>query len=280
MKYREYPPHAALREDVRCLWILEQAYPDGSIQDVTPDGCVELIFNFGSPYSPRNAAVDSRLPTAFLVGFQHKTIQFRVSGTVKIVAARLHAWAALTLLQDRIDAAANSVRGLGQDWDQIVSQIAADVADGDYERAAMRLQGCLIERALVRRFDRRIVQAAAKLLHRTKGQYRIEELADYCQLSVRQLERGFQKTLGTTPKAFARTIRFEAAQRALMFDPRTDLTRIAYECGYFDQAHFIKDFKEFAGKTPSEYARSMARMQQVLKSKDVVFLQSDDSSPG
>jgi AraC-like DNA-binding protein len=59
-----------------------------------------------------------------------------------------------------------------------------------------------------------------------------------------------------------------------MFDPDADLTRLAYECGYFDQAHFIKDFKAFVGKTPTEYTVQMRKMQETLKSKDVVFLQS------
>jgi AraC-like DNA-binding protein len=59
-----------------------------------------------------------------------------------------------------------------------------------------------------------------------------------------------------------------------MFDPNADLTQLAYECGYYDQAHFIKDFKAFAGTTPTEYARKMEALQKNLKSKDVVFLQS------
>jgi len=131
----------------------------------------------------------------------------------------------------------------------------------------------------MRTYDRKLIQTAAKLLHHTKGQYRITELADYCHVSVRQLERGFQQVIGTSPKVFARVVRFQEAQRRLMFDPETDLTRLAYDCEYFDQAHFSKDFKAFAGKTPTEYAQHMRQMQEIIKSKDVVFLQSS-SQPG
>jgi AraC-like DNA-binding protein len=59
-----------------------------------------------------------------------------------------------------------------------------------------------------------------------------------------------------------------------MSDPDADLTELAHECGYFDQAHFIREFKAFAGKTPTQYARQMRAMQDVLRSKDVVFVQS------
>src|SRR5262245_65351367 len=98
--YREYEPHESLREDVRCFWVMQTEYPDGSVQDVVPDACVELMFNFGSPYVPMTAPADATIPVASVVGFQVKTVRFRVSGTVKVVAARMHAWAALTLLQD------------------------------------------------------------------------------------------------------------------------------------------------------------------------------------
>src|SRR5262249_36673949 len=96
-------------------------------------------------------------------------------------------------------------------------------------------------------------------------------------MAVRQLERGFRQVLGTSPKSFARTVRFQQAERRLMFDPDAGLTDLAHECGYFDQAHFIKDFKAFTGKTPAQYAERMRSLQQILKSRDVVFLQS--SSP-
>ncbi|HMF12979.1 MAG TPA: helix-turn-helix domain-containing protein, partial [Gemmataceae bacterium] len=98
--------------------------------------------------------------------------------------------------------------------------------------------------------------------------------ADYCEVSVRQLERGFRHVIGTSPKVFARTVRFQEAQQRLLFDPDADLTSLAYECGYFDQAHFIKDFKAFTGQTPSEYAQQMREFQIILKNNDVVFLQS------
>src|SRR5262249_41628969 len=145
------------------------------------------------------------------------------------------------------------VTALSTDWDSLALRLKPEVMQGYYEKAATTLEEFLIQQALLRTYDLKLIQTAAKMLHHTKGEYRIGELADYCHVSVRQLERGFRHAIGTSPKVFARTIRFQEAQRRLMFDPDADLTSLAYEGGYFDQAHFIKDFKAFAGQTPTEY---------------------------
>jgi AraC-like DNA-binding protein len=274
MKYHEYSPHPALRDTVKCFWIHEATYPSETTQDITPDGCVELIFNFGSPYRLLTTTPPTMLPAAVIVGFQNKTMPILLHGTLKVVAARLFAWGALALLQDNMNTLTDKVTALGTDWDSLMRDLKSLVTQGEYEKATKTLEEFLIRQALLRTYDAKLIQAAAKLLYHTKGECRIAELAEYCQVSARHLERGFRRVIGTSPKGFARTLRFVEAQRRLMFDPDADLTRLTYDCGYFDQAHFIKDFKVFAGKTPSEYAQQMREMQEMLKSRDVVFLQS------
>jgi AraC-like DNA-binding protein len=277
--YREQLPHCTLQDFVKCFWISEMSYEPGSIQDVMPDGCVELIFNFGSPYIPLADVPRPPLPVAFVVGLQNRAIRFRVEGMVKVVAARLFPWAALALLSEQFGPSTNAVRPLDADWEGLTSRLRALVSGARYDDSVGVLQEFLIQRALVHTYDRKVIEAAAKLLHQTKGQYRIEELAETCILSVRQLERGFQKVVGTSPKGYARTVRFDQAQRRLMFEPDIDLTRLALESGFSDQAHFTKDFKAFTGKTPGEYASEMRKFQEILRRDDVVFLQAGPPRP-
>ncbi len=278
--YHEHPPHPILQDAVKCFWVHEGSYSVDQVQDITPDGCVELIFNFGSPYLLGTATPPRELPAAILVGFQKQTLPVRVDGTVKVVAGRLFAWRALALLESEVCAHTNSVTAVGPGWDGLVQRLESQVTRGRYEEAWTTLQDFLIPRALLRAYDLRLVQAAARLLYHTRGQCRIEDLANLCHTSVRQLQRSFQRAVGTSPKFFARTLRFEQAQRRLMLAPEADLTRLAHECGYFDQAHFIKEFRAFTGKTPSEYARQMRDLQERLRSQDVVFLQSQPSPRG
>jgi transcriptional regulator GlxA family with amidase domain len=131
----------------------------------------------------------------------------------------------------------------------------------------------LSERLLTARVDLKKIQSAAKTLYLQKGRFRVAELAEHCNLSTRQLQRQFQDVVGVSAKTLARSIRFEQVRKQLMLDPDQNLTALlAYEHGY--AAHFIRDFKEFADRTPGEFAREMRSIQAIFRDRDnVVFLQ-------
>src|SRR5215831_20887572 len=86
VRYHEYKPHPILQDTVKCFWTHEASYPSECKQDITPDGCVELIFSFGSPYLLLTRTPPAPLPSAFIVGFQDKTIPILLHGTIKVVA--------------------------------------------------------------------------------------------------------------------------------------------------------------------------------------------------
>lgn len=92
----------------------------------------------------------------------------------------------------------------------------------------------------------------------------MSNLAKHCHLSVRQFERRFKLLTGFTPKLMARLIRFEALRDQLLAAPVTRSTDLAYNFGYTDQIHMIRDFKTFTGWTPTQFIdaairRSMTR---------------------
>ncbi len=74
-------------------------------------------------------------------------------------------------------------------------------------------------------------------------------------LSSRGLRKLFNRSLGISPKYFANLMRFNRAARRINSDPETSLTAIALDHGYYDQAHFIREFRKFSGITPNEYRR-------------------------
>jgi hypothetical protein len=98
-----------------------------------------------------------------------------------------------------------------------------------------------------------IVKTTVDALLATKGSAPINTILKDDLSKRRQLERKFLKQIGISPKQLGKVIRLQAALKMLLNQRSENLTKIAYESEYYDQAHFIKDFKEFTGTNPKEF---------------------------
>lgn len=107
------------------------------------------------------------------------------------------------------------------------------------------------------------------MLELFKGNTSIDNIASLACLSLRQFERVSKIRVGLPPKLFARIVRFSKAYRMREEFENVSWTTIAHECGYFDQMHFIKDFKSFTGSTPKQIEKMLevqpAKMQLGLR---------------
>ena len=99
----------------------------------------------------------------------------------------------------------------------------------------------------------KLILEAVKLIYQTNGTIRIKELNEKLSISQSPFEKRFRKVVGTTAKKFASIVRFNAVLNNL--NETKTLTEICYENNFFDQAHFIKDFKQFTGDTPENFKR-------------------------
>ncbi len=119
----------------------------------------------------------------------------------------------------------------------------------------------LVEQFLLRRLDAareppRGVEWSWQELRRTDGRAAIGELASELGWSHRRLIARFREQVGLAPKAVARVMRFDRAAQALR-SAAAGLAEVAYECGYYDQAHMNRDFRELGGTTPDEFRSSL-----------------------
>jgi len=93
---------------------------------------------------------------------------------------------------------------------------------------------------------------AVQMVRSCHGQITVNELAKQLGSNIRTIERIFLDRVGLTPKKFIRLIRFQyALQKIQRNDSFTNLADLAYDCGYTDQSHLIKDFKSFSHRSPS-----------------------------
>jgi AraC-like DNA-binding protein len=95
---------------------------------------------------------------------------------------------------------------------------------------------------------------ALELIYQSKGLVKINALSKQLNISQSPLEKRFRKIVGTSPKKFAAIVRFRNIIQNV--DASPSLTALGYDGGFFDQSHFIKEFKRFTGDTPEAYFKS------------------------
>jgi AraC-like DNA-binding protein len=143
---------------------------------------------------------------------------------------------------------------LGREADLLAERLAE--VDGWDERFA------LLDAALARRLHEAEptppeVGWAWGTLVGSRGRRPVRAVATELGWSERRLLRAFRVHVGPAPKTFARMLRFHRAVERLRTEREPDLGRIALECGYYDQAHFNRDFRAFAGAPPTEFLRRL-----------------------
>jgi transcriptional regulator GlxA family with amidase domain len=94
------------------------------------------------------------------------------------------------------------------------------------------------------------------------GLVSVRKIAKECGISERQLERHFLRKVGVSPKFFSRMMRLNSLLFVLQTLPNQNLTNLALSFGYYDHAHFAHEFREFVGKSPSEFLREENQMSQ------------------
>jgi len=112
------------------------------------------------------------------------------------------------------------------------------------------------------------VAFAVSEFHAQPSLARIEVVKEALSLSPKRFIERFKAEVGVTPKRYCRLLRFQQAVAKTHRAKQVDWAELALECGYFDQAHFIHEFREFSGLTPSAYQSSTTAFQN-----HVTFLQ-------
>lgn len=287
MRYSEHRPHPALFPFVECLWFAsdEEATGVRPPERVLPDGCIEWIFHFGAPF--RRWTADGRLetqPVSFVAGEMTRPLVLAPAGRVATMGVRFRPGGAYRFLPVPLeiltDTSAPTADLWGRDGRDLQDAILETRGAGPRRRVLNRF---LLARLRRESHSRPRLDEAVRLVLRSRGQATVAGMSRRVGWSPRQLEREFRRGVGLSPKALARTLRFQNALRLAGRGPSRSWAGIAAECGYADQAHLIREFRALSGATPSERADegelarnfvTPARLDELLRTgSDVAFVQ-------
>jgi AraC-like DNA-binding protein len=247
VRYSEIRPSAGLSSTIDRYWVLEHDGEDAAPQRVVPDGHSELILNWNQPFESLQAGEWRGQPRCFLAGQIDSPLVLRPRGPSKVLGIRFHPHGAAQVLagpmhelSGRFTALEDISPALSRDLDRALeSPCPIPVVESALLSAVDSSQGGDL---LVGEVVRRITLA--------RGAVDVAALAREFRVSIRQLERRFQATVGLAPKLFCRIQRFNNVFR-LLGQPSCNWVETALACGYYDQAHLIRDCKDLSGSTPA-----------------------------
>lgn len=260
MNYQTYPPHPDLGAIVKFYWTLEVPFdPQNQKQKIVPDGYVEMTFNFGDPIKRYISDTDYILhPNAMVMGQRTQSFFILPEGEVNTFAICFYpigfANFVKTPLETLVDKETPLEALFGTDEAHRLERQMMQ-APGTPERMEI-IEAFLIQKLNEKQTISRIVTTTVESLLNSNGAAPIHEILKADISKRRQLERHFRKQIGISPKQLGKAIRLQSALQLLLNKQSETLTEIAYESDYFDQNHFIKDFKELIGMTPKEVLAS------------------------
>lgn len=260
MRYAETPPPPSLAGLVRCFWILEDAAAAsaGPVERVLPDGCMELILQFGDDFLRHRAdGSTQRQPRAVVAGQLETALRLQSTGRVGTFGVRFEPAGAALFLGPDADELTGSIVALDDLAPPGADTLAEELADAPDDDARV----ALATRWLLQRFDARRdrldalrgVLSAVSLIEASGGRLDVGALAEHLGWNRRRLERAFRAQVGVSAKTLSRVVRFQHVVRALGEVPDTRLAALALDAGYSDQAHLARDFKALAGVSASAW---------------------------
>jgi AraC-like DNA-binding protein len=262
------PASPPLARSVRAFWAFDDdGKPQGAGDErIVADGCAEIVVHFGDCFGERTLGGYAPQPRALFAGQISAPLWLRPGRHVDVFGVRFEPGGARRL-------------GLPPQWMLADRRIA--VEEVLPQRCRQPWRDALERMALARGFAARVTamesflratlaparedatEACVAAIASNTGAHDLAHVAARAGLSSRQMQRRFLADIGVTPKLFARIVRFQSAFVRWGEEP-SGWAAVAADCGYFDQPHLLRDFRQFAGQPPTAFLASLAPLGAAL----------------
>lgn len=237
MKFWHRVPPPPLAAHVAILWMAERYAPPHAKEALLPTGSMELI-------------IDLRADETLMVGAYSQPGLLDTSNAISVVGAHFHPGGAFAFLGVPADALHNLDVDLADIWPPHEASALRELL---HAAPSPEAKFAVLERALLARLKRERSAAVTFAIRELRRARPVSEVARQIGTSQRTFINAFAREVGMTPKLYSRVRRFNRALRMVHRREDVDWTDVALACGYFDQSHLIRDFRAFAGLSPSAY---------------------------
>jgi AraC-like DNA-binding protein len=249
-------PTAVLSEFVHSYWVLEIDASEGEVEErVIPTGAIQLMFHYKTPFVCKNEKERIVQPRSFVSGISSSWTDVAACGNSGVIAVVFRPFGACNFIKTPLHYLENASVNL-LDTDDACAKIVEErinLANSVPERVAILenyLLGCFKP---VDKSDLQLIKNVVITIMQHRGRITASDVSKRLFLTEKTLERKCAALIGISPKQFIRIIRFQEVIKGFTKRGNKLLSELSCENGFFDQAHFIKDFKAMSGFTPKEF---------------------------
>ena len=277
MLYISHKPQFPLSQFIDCLWHVSGQTPYLR-EKVLPTGTMNLIFNFGSPHKVFDKTDNEKFDlcqNSWIAGMQTECFVMEATAETNVVGIQFKPGGAYPFFDFPILELSNLIVEMDLIWGSIADEIREQLFEIDELTEKFKfLEEVLLIKLSSNLYGLNPVRFAVSQVEKTDGFSTIRELSDKVGMSQKHLIHQFHKMVGVSPKLLARIFKFNHVLNTI--DPARPINwvSIAYDCNYYDQAHFNKDFMAFSGLNPSTYLQLRHEFlgDNVKKGEDANFV--------
>ena len=253
----QVPPSSVLSNIVKHFLIIENNCSVNLRHRMFSDGNTGMVFNYKNPLIHQKSDPDEGtvVPPSFIYG-QLSSFQTIVSQRqMGMLIAVFHPFGLSSLLQIPAFELNNHIIDSESfypfETGNLVDQICQTPDSHDKIRI---VENFLISKLKNRSDQNKMINCAVRLIQQQNGSLPVSKLITHLQVTERQLQRMFEEHIGLSPKRFSGITRIQHFLKLLRSNtPQTSSIDFAYDCGFYDQAHLIRELKKLSGITPTQY---------------------------
>ncbi|VAW62777.1 Transcriptional regulator, AraC family [hydrothermal vent metagenome] len=251
LRFRRYVPALPLSRYIDCYWFINSSCGSGAVfrELLHPDGAMGYIFNYGSALRFDEELL---MNGAFLNGPYNQSMHLTMAGEINVVGIRFkpagaHYFMAAPLNEFKNSFVSCSDMGLCNLNEYFCYE------NNDLKKVK-KIDSVMLKLFNIEKQVSPFVLNALSIVNQSYGMLEINKLSSLLGVNQRKLERIFKFHIGISPVEYSRTVRIAHARRRLK-DKTYEISDISFDLGFYDQAHFSKQFKSVVGLTPGEYRR-------------------------